>query len=245
MKISFRRFRLRRSGPSKQLARLKKACLAAGLATAWGGEAHADLTFEASITPTQTITNAWMFYHQNVTSPLWGLSLGTLPANQTSQFLHPNQLTNFPDSIWTSPTATTGYIIIGLYNEGGAPGVVVSMPNGNAISLAQTWEQYFARPSSDYRTEAQIVADLQQGNVPTDFLAAYGDYFDASSGNRLRELSTQLGKGATLVGFSTATFLGTAHVALPEPATLTLIVCTFGVLGVAARTNRCRTTDRS
>ena len=245
MKISFRRLRLKRSGHSKQLARLKKACLAAGLATAWGGEARAELTFEASITPTQTITNAWMYYHQNATSPLWGLSLGTLPANQTSEFLHPNQLTNFPDSIWTNARFRTGYIIIGLYDEGGAPGVAVSMPNSDAITAGLTWEQYFARPSADYRSEADIISDLQQGNAPIDFLNAYAEYFDNSSGSWVRQLATPLGDEATLVGFSTATFLGTAHVALPEPSSLTLIVCTIGVLGVAAQTNQCRTTDRS
>jgi hypothetical protein len=244
MKKTFRRFKRRAaSGQGRTRDRLKQACLAIGLATAWGGEAEAGLTFEASITPSQTITNAWMYYHQNVTSPLWGLSLGTLPANQTSEFSHPNQLANYPDSVWTAPNSNTGYIIIGLYDEGGSPGVVVSMPNSHAINANLTWEQFFARPTAAYQSEAQIVSELQQGNVPIEFLSEYAQYFDPPSGSWVRELSTPLGKGATLVGFSTATFYGTAHVALPEPASLTLIVCTLGVLGIAARANRCQTND--
>jgi hypothetical protein len=244
MKISFARTKHRRwSRKRKKLAKLKQACLAVGLATAWSGEANAELTFTPSITPTQTISNAWIYYHQNATSPLNGISLGILPANQTTTFEHPNPLSNFPDNVWFS--GRSGYVVIGLYDNAGEPSVAVSMPDASAILASQTWEQLFTRPEPFYYSEAEVVAELQQGNFPSSFMEGNADYFDDASGQWVQKLVTPIGDPATLVGFSTATFLGAAHVPVPEPSSLVLVVCSLGVFGVAARTNRCRTTDRS
>ena len=69
--------------------KLQAACMAACLATAWGGvdEANADVTFTGSITPNQTVTNAHVYYGNNVSTAAIR-PLGTLPANETTSFTH-------------------------------------------------------------------------------------------------------------------------------------------------------------
>lgn len=77
-----------RSARQRTLA--KSACVALGLATAWGGESTADTRFQKfqlSITPAHDLLDAFVYYGNNTTgSPFLGL--GYLNAGVTHTFVH-------------------------------------------------------------------------------------------------------------------------------------------------------------
>jgi hypothetical protein len=235
----------------KPKRRLKAACLTLGLATAWGGEAVADATLKIEITPQQTLTNALVYYGNNISTGVLR-SLGTLPGGQTSTVFHTfiaNQVPFEESWSWTADSYVPGlghqpavYAVIGLYEGAEGTGVSVSFSNDDPITAMATWSSIFDRDDqiTAYRyTEASIVDYLQE----IDFFPNYPQVVQESEVKRFlesyssnsrpylhSELATEYGQSATLVNFSDAAFGGTVIVQLvPEPATWCFIV---GVAGI-------------
>ena len=234
-----------RSWKKRSGKKLKAACLAIGLASAWGGEAEAaDLTLRLEVEPVVTLTDAVVFYFNGVTSGDWRF-LGTLPEGVTSTFTHtlvpkgPFQPQDFLD---TESSLKPGYIVTGLYDDGGQPGVSVSFPDTGPIVAMQTWDEAFAPidPFDGLFSEADIVSILSVGGVPNDFLNDFARTFDASQGQWFRYLSAPVNTQATLVQFSDATFGGTTTLtAVPEPSSFVLIcLASLGFLLIHRRDGR-------
>jgi hypothetical protein len=220
--------------------------MAACLATAWDGKpANADVTFTGSVTPNQTVSNAHIYYGNNVSTAVIR-PLGTLLANQTTRFTH-TFLDSDPGPLadWTTdPSAyvgdrflDSGYLLLGLVQSAGEPSVLVSMPNNSAITNGSTWSQLFEQGFPLDFTESEVIADLV--NTPASY-SAFDSYFLQLKWFPYWSFDitgTDYGQTATLVSFSTASFAGTATVSMvPEPAGLTL----FAALVPLALTRRRR-----
>jgi hypothetical protein len=227
--------KVQRGGASKR-RKLKRACLAAGFATLWGGEAAQALDVKLSITPNRTIMDALVYYHTGVTAPILS-SLGTLPANQTTTILDsivgPFEDEDLLDTSFFNP----GYVIVGRYEESGEPGLIVSFPNDAAIVNGLSWDEVFAHPDPfcricRFHTEVEILA----GGFSDLFFRSYADYFDQVAQRRQPNMVTYFNNEATLHSFSDATFGGTVLIeAVPEPGSLLLLVCVLGLLAIEPR----------
>jgi hypothetical protein len=231
--------------------KLQAACMAACLATAWGGadQASADVTFTGTITPNQTVTNAHIYYGNNVSTAAMR-PLGTLPANQTTSFTH--TLVAAPDvAAWTTdPNAyvgdrflPSGYVILGLVGPQAEPSVLVSMPDDGAITGGKTWPQLFEVGFPLDFPEAEVIADL--ASTPASYSINQSYFLDVRwFPYWSRDITgTDYGQPATLVSFSTAGFAGTSRVELvPEPASLA-IVALFIPLALNRRRRRRRRCD--
>jgi hypothetical protein len=212
---------------------LKAGCLALGMATAWGGEARSDVILQVSATPATTLTNAFVYYGNNA-STAYLRSLGTLPGGQTTTLVDVIP-TNTEPSWWGDPDAYASgasYVIIGMYDEGGSPGVAISFPNDAPITTPKQWAEVFESSWNhgyDY-SEAEIIGYLQAADYAEldRFLYNYGDVKRTRNGH---PCATEYGNQATLVNFSDPTFGGVVTVTLvPEPAAWVLLVTTAGTL---------------
>lgn len=259
MKNSRTKKSLQKRRRRNRLRKLKVAALSLGLATAWGGEAAADATLNLSITPTVTLTNALVVYGNNRSSPEF-VALGGIPANLTISFSH-----TFPssedfsgepeyyeqrESTFPDHRISVGYFVAALYDDNGSPGVVLSFPDDTPVQLAQEWADIFETslntPFTKDFTEEQIVTALQAAPQSTsgvyhqDLWALMYDYGHFVINERLSPeqdtLTTHYGNQGVLVGFSTATNLGTVTAAVaPEPATWGLLITAAGVATLARR----------
>jgi len=203
---------------------IKAGCLALGMATAWGGEAKADLFLQVSAHPTRTLTNAFVYYTGN--NSIAGLeSLGTLPADETTVLYRPIQgeENNYP----------FGHcVVVGLYYDGANPGVSVSFADDSVLTSHAQWADIFeCAPVSHYNhSESEYIDALNQ--------AAGGDltplwnclYYRGSSPYPVGALFSNEG---TLVNFSDPAFGGVVTAQLttvPEPATWVLLIGVAGTL---------------
>jgi hypothetical protein len=209
----------------------------------------ADATLKVEVTPEQTITNALIYYGNNISTGVLR-SLGLIPGGQTSTFFEtftPNSVD--PDWTWDAASYTSHpdqnkpafWAMIGVYQGDTGPGVTVSFPNAGPIIGGATWASVFQQPimPSDYQfEETAIINDLMTAaphpNFPTiivtqyvrTLLEVYGEP-EAFAGG---PLATDYGDTAVLVNFSDAAFGGTAIASLvPEPTTWLIIVGSAGV----------------
>lgn len=242
---------LKRQRRRKRLRRLKAACLSIGLATAWGGEAEADsIRFRVTANPSTTITNAYVYFSNNATTGLFR-SIGTLPANETTERIVSFNFggSNVIDEYRPRPGAgngdpNPGYVILGTYDQVDLEqGVVLSSMSSAPIDNNSTWGDLFSKPTDPSYSqfeESEIIDSLINGNefapTSTGFEGAFL-YFSASDiPDPL--LRTPYGLQSYLIGFSAAQSAGTAIVEIiPEPATLGLVVFAAGtlILGSARR----------
>jgi hypothetical protein len=214
---------------------IKAGCLALGMATAWGGEACGDPVSHITINSTVGISNAYLFYANNVTSADVK-SLGNLTAGATT--LSQWDFTPGEDAYGDNGTGhRPTYMMIGLYDYSGNPGVVVSFPNSYYELSNKQWADFFqSTPGHEYdRTEAQVVGYLQ--SAATDFSAYCGvcDFLRDFGNSRYdvcgHPCATEYGQMATLVGFSGASLIGRVTVdVVPEPATWVLLIGAAGAL---------------
>jgi hypothetical protein len=218
--------RKKKKGKWQQIGRgLKTGCLALGMATAWGGEARSDVICEVSVRPTVALTDAWVFYGVNCTSGAME-SLGALPANQTT--VRTQSLTGYtPDNVWQDGRLLP-YMLVGLYDDGGTPGVVVSFASGSA--MPDSWTQVFgSSPHSYYNyTEEEVIQGVHAASTDP-----YGTLFwfmcDYGSGYS-KPCATEYNQPSMLVGFSDPFDAGTATVrVVPEPSTFVLVLGAAGV----------------
>jgi hypothetical protein len=243
-------FPKRRIGLSKRKRHkrpLKAACLSLTLATAWGYEAAAEVTFKLTIAPEQTLTNAVVFYGNNRTSGALR-SLGTIPGGQTSTIFHtlspgPRGSTPATEPEYYDPalgSASPYFVIIGLHQGEAGHSAIVSFPNDDPVQLMESWEEIFESPaiSATYHvTEQALIDDLVDGHPlpqnPDVYVAdgarRFSEWYGGIPGVANGRLSTPFGQSATLVHFSDASFGGIAIVDLiPEPATWFLLVSAAG-----------------
>jgi hypothetical protein len=218
--------------------KLRTAGLVLGLATAWGGEAQADVTLRLELTPEQTLTNAYVLYNNNVSTGLFRF-LGTVPGGQTTVFHHPlldgevlSDWQSQPESYVSFPGNGAAYSIIAVY--GAATGVTVSFPNDDVVTQGKTWDELFnPTPPFEY-AEADIITDFQTNAPAYEALSLLGDHTRCPPYSTL--LNTAYGSHATLVNFSDATFGGTAFArVVPEPASWILVVSAAGATFGACR----------
>ncbi len=213
--------------------KFKAACLSLGLATAWGGEVQADLTLQVSVTPTRTLSNAFIYYGNNLSTGRF-LPLGTLSENETSVFTHlfseqdsRHEFMDDIEKILPKNDKVPGYFIAGLYDEDGTPGMTLSFPNTSVIDSGLSWNDVF--PSF---TEQGIVDNVLAGagsfSTLSGFVSEYGDnsYLEDDG-----PLPTPYGQQSYLASFSAASPSGTAIVTVvPEPSGMALIATGAGAL---------------
>ncbi|MBN2023822.1 MAG: PEP-CTERM sorting domain-containing protein [Pirellulales bacterium] len=208
---------------------LQAGCLALGMATAWGGEAHGDTLFQIAVTPSTDIRNAYVYYGSNTSGRLM-TSLGTLLANETTIFLQ----THWADpEDFKSPEghADPAYALIGLYGDVNDPGIAISFPNDVPIRDHRTWASYFETtgfPAWD-TSESEVIWKFDQaiggfdGYVET-FIGIYGSHTSDPCG-------IPYGQTGTIVCFSDAQYGGVITVTpVPEPAAWILLVTATGAL---------------
>jgi hypothetical protein len=226
-----------RKKPSRWKHGIKAGCLALGMATAWGGEARSDMITHVSVAPTTDIRNAFIYYGNNLTTGTTK-SLGFLPGGATTTFSQTNLLVDEESGYVVRDGHRPTYMMIGLYGPVDSPGVAVSFPNVDPVTLQKRWSDYFESSPhhwNDY-PESQIIGYLQTAEPWNDSFMALNDFL-FSFGCSLYDYfghvcATEYARTATLVGFSAATDLGSAVADVtpaPEPAAWVLIVGAAGV----------------
>jgi hypothetical protein len=244
----------RRMRKQRRLRKLRAACLSIGLATAWGADAKADVTLKLSITPQHTLTNAIVLYANNVSTGIYR-SLGTIPAGQTTTFIHTFLTTDSSLASWqpdpNSYTSTPGrpayYSLIATYQDAPTPGVTISFPNDSPVQNATSWSALFIDPPNypiypghDF-SEPNIINDLLTNNPPqlsAGFLYDHnGSPYPPWQGNTIA--GTSYGSQGALINFSDPTSGGTIIVeVVPEPASACLLVTGAGIAAISLRRRR-------
>jgi len=207
---------------------LKAGCLALGLATAWGGEARGDVILQVTANLTKSLTDAFIYFNNNVTSGYME-SLGTLSAGQTitKTYTHWGTLDNFTQK----NGARSSYVMVGLYDDQGSPGVAVSFPNADPISGPVQWADIFGPSGVSYYhyTEAEVIGYVNQASAGTDYTPLR--YFLNDISYNAGE--TEYGNESTIVCFSNPTSGGVMTVdvlPVPEPAAWMLFVGLSGAV---------------
>lgn len=231
-------------------------CVALGLATAWGGEADADITFKVEVTPAHDLMDAFVYFGNNATGAN-AYPLGSLSADEPHTFLLnlPGSsgfyLDDTPEYYQPGGNAEIGFAVGGIYELDGEHGIVVSYIDSSPIDTQQSWEELidFARPWHPESSEDELVdeyfAELARGlhhwNWTTlaelvgssKFLTDIPEY---PEGYSQRPLLADYGSEATLIAFGPTRFAGTANVTIvPEPTSIVLLVTTFGMIAIYAR----------
>lgn len=207
---------------SRARRKLLQACLALGLATAWCAPSSANVAVHIEVTPTETMTHAFLGYFTKNSSSVFMWPLGTLPGGLTSYFDH--DFFGTPEEFDHSTPGgllTPGYALIGLHGEGDNTGVSLSYPNGGSTVAGLTWDEIFFGD-----TEANVIHFLE-----TDDDDEFG-YLVRINGS---ELLTYYGEQATIMNFSTGTAGGTVLVTVPEPAAWILFASAAGGVMLVAR----------
>jgi hypothetical protein len=223
MRISIERWIARRKRPvrrARKRARLFAACLTLGLASAWGPRATA-VTVHLSVTPTQTLTDAYVVYILKNSSSLFPFPLGTIPAGQATifdtefPFLTAEDFSPLPLGSFFDP----GYVVIGVHGPDENPGFSFAFASDSPITNGDTWETLFDRSGGEV-SEAEVVANyrLQGGEGAKYWTQAYWEL-----------LVVPFGQQSTMIDFSAATFGGTAIAYVPEPSTWVMACSAAGI----------------
>ncbi len=213
---------------------LKAACMAAGLATAWGGgeaEAASNKPFGAvaetyrvsgTITPSRELRSVYVAtYFRNGSSERSILHpIGVVvPGQQTTVF-------QFDVHLWEGfldePGISQGYTVYGLYDDA-SNGVTVGLDQTNgqtAVNNSLTWPQYFGTLSY-IPTENQVAGWLRNGDSELTWLLGLG-----INGYEHFSVGDEFGQALKLVDFSGAVDNGSAFAEIaitPEPMTFLLV----------------------
>lgn len=224
---------------SNRLRKLRAACLSLGLATAWGGSASADVTVLLTVTPSVTLTDAVVVFGNNVSTESY-FPIGDLPAGQTTTLRHTltGEFEDAPEKLAVDVDAPfTGYYLAAGYERDDAQGVVLAFRDDAVVTAGHEWADLFLVQDSysSYHNviESEMLAALANGQV-LDNLSSYARSGDGPSWNtNANLLNTPYGETSVLVGFSTATALGSMTVSIvPEPAAFAIVACALGVWSV-------------
>jgi hypothetical protein len=219
----------RQKKQGKWKAGLKAGCLALGMATAWGGEARGDVTFEIAAMPNVSITEAFIYYGMNSSGGAV-LSLGDLQAGVLTKRY---QTFGYDIDEFTHGYGELHpYVVVGLYNNGGNEGVAITFPNDNAITNNLSWSDIFESPSTPeyYRyTEAEVIDRIHTASTLSIWpLENVLDYYGAYAN---KPCATLYNQQSVLTCFSDATFGGFVTVSVvPEPAAWILLIGAAGSL---------------
>lgn len=213
------------------LRKLRTACLTLGLATAWGGHAAADVTLGVSISPTVTLNDAVIVFGNNVSTHAV-VPIGDIPGGQTTNLTHTltGEFDDTPEKLAVEIDAPfTGYYLVASYEREGEEGVVIAFRDEAVVIAGLQWADLFLIDDrySEYHNviESDFIAGLASGGV-----YGLGSYARSTEGPfwnpNANLLSTPYGETSVLVGFSTATAVGSMVVTiLPEPDGSALIAC--------------------
>ncbi len=210
--------------------KLKAACLAAGLATAWGGANETQATYRINgwAEPDQPLAQSVFivqYYRVNASDPFQTLHvLGDLAGGARTNFAF-----NLDDDpLYGEVTDVSRYMLIGLHDDQN-DGVAISLKTDTAIQNGDTWEAYF-------------------DNYPSYTETRVADWLDVLDANAISELeymmrvlswsSQYFAETAPIVNFSTATANGTAYGEarfVPEPTALMMIAPGLALLALRRR----------
>lgn len=233
-----RRFRKR------QAKRVRALCLSVGLATAWGGtqQADADITFDVSIESQVTLNNAYIFFGNNVSSPVI-VPIGVIPANQLSSM----QIT-LTDSSYTWQADPSIYEVVvppprfGLYfdprwgvlaeyDEDGVKGVALVLADDESIIKGSQFDSLFNRPGFPY-VESSVIHYLETSDF--DQLINFSNYL-LILGISNPDVQTPLyGQEGILVAFSDASFAGAVTVSIVPEASSFVMLMSTGTMSLLA-----------
>jgi hypothetical protein len=223
-----RKTKNKKNRPSKWKSRLKAGCLALGMATAWGGEARSEVFLQVTANPTQTLTNAFVFYTGN-NSINELASLGTITGGKETVLFCPIDR-DMTDVEFGS------CVLVGLYNDGTDLGVSISFPDDSVLHAQALWPQVFeCAPVSHYRhTEQEYIDALNQatgGNLDPLYNCLY------YRGSSPYPSFTRNGNEATLANFSDPATAPTnggsvtmVMTTVPEPSSMVLLIGAAGAL---------------
>ncbi|NLE56961.1 MAG: hypothetical protein GX616_01270 [Planctomycetes bacterium] len=206
-------------------AKLKAACMGAGLATAWGG-GNAEGAFyrvDGWVEPTRAISHvyagalfwgsssSWWHFHE--------VTVGTIDADQRVPFSYVFEDTF--DPTWLSGARYGIFAIYDSVNDG----VTLGIDNTHAaaaVSGGVTWANYFGTHSS--WTESYVAGLIRSGTPQAQESLSYF-LWEGGSGYAGYWNGEALGVSSTLVSFSGASSSGLAYASyteVPEPTTVSV-----------------------
>ena len=197
--------------------------VAVGVATAWGAPAtvaqgSGTLEVNAEIQPTVDLTGGRLHYSVGF-SAFSGIPVGPIAAGESLDV--PFTSYGYPE-----PGYDQSYLFVGFYDDGGEPGVVVSLPADTAAEVIgnQTFDDLFADPDDGVpdHFEQDLLDTLEAGQLTTatrnKIFDLQHDFFNARPvadfpNDRFPIL---LDENAVLVAFSVGEAAG--QILVPEPA---------------------------
>lgn len=216
-----RRFLIRSRFEAINERSIRKACVAAALATAWNTPAlfAAPIQLGGTVTPEQSLSHAYLyvnFYQGNGSGATYYdalFELGDVPGGVTTD-IHET----FPDELPGEPPPAgdwnSSYAIIGLYD---------AQADGVSISLDRVYGDFLISNGSDWPfadlNDESVIADLLVGGF-TEHIRNFLGYITIYREGSLSVIS----QTAPVVSFSNATANGETYVTIvPEPQTLLLV----------------------
>jgi hypothetical protein len=228
---------------------LKAACMAAGLATAWGGQQAAtygleiDTTYEISgwVQPTQNLSRVYVGTYFWTGSPAyssWTMISPEISAGERYDFSF--EILSIPEE----EIYRAGYTVLGVYgNETDGKSFMVAL---NALdaqdALGQEWLEYISQAYQP-PTEAEIIEGLEnEAGLPASIGYRFGSWIE----NSFRpdhpfyadRVGDQFGTTTELTNFTAATPGGQAYVdarVVPEPTTVSLAGVVIMIAAVGRR----------
>jgi hypothetical protein len=207
---------------SKWKMGIKAGCLALGMATAWGGEAKAELYLEVSAASTRTLTDVFVYYVGNNSFGALA-SLGTQPAGDPVHFFRP--IPDLPRDVVVSY-----YTVLGIYGDG--TGVAHSFSDDSVLTSHAQWSDVFESftPNPAYNhSETEVIDALHQASAGNTDALWKCVYYCVAQYPRF----SALGEQAVLVNFTDPTPGGSVTInvtTVPEPAAWILLVGAAGAL---------------
>lgn len=234
-------------------------CVALGLATAWGGEAEADITFKVEVTPAHDLLDAFVYFGNNATAPTLR-SLGPLEGGKPHESTHtltPAELEHSPARFETlfsdGGKLPLGFAVAGLYQRDEDFGITVSMPDRLLLDEGGSWEDFASAPpllgfddSEEQVADQYLGVSMEQPDywsmvipyIYHGYTESYNNSRSVPEEYRDERYLTLYGKEATLISFRDTRFAGTAIVTIvPEPQSVFYVVA-FACMALATGGNR-------
>jgi hypothetical protein len=204
---------------------LKAACLAVGLASAWGAAAPAQAdSITVTTTPTKSLTHVYFLYGSNSSGIGQDATLTSLP-----DITLPSDPCQTGCNISATPPSGGGNVfsVMGLYGPGVLTIGLTDLQAANVIATPTSFEAEF--PGFSESTIATALANNDTATLRSFFL----------SGNVQQKAAISFQGSGELINFSNSTDGGPVSAMftpVPEPSTLSLLA--VGLVGAGATARR-------
>jgi hypothetical protein len=204
----------------KNKKKLKAACLAAGLATAWGGSQAEATTYlvDGYVQPAQALKGVYVgtyFWNASPSWSSWKLVSMSIAANEKIDFSFTTEGADL------YPGTKPSYWVLGVYDET-QKGVSVGFNSSNAPdAVGKQWEDYFP---FWYVTETITADALLDPDGPDEIASRFDEFSSLVPRYGLSHCGAALGDAMLFVNFSTGTLGGgdiyADYTIIPEPSSI-------------------------